>query len=64
MKRVARKFNSFRESEQADRRYYLSLTPEERLDILLDLIAAYRDGLDEAAKGFERVHRIVELPKR
>jgi hypothetical protein len=32
--RVVKKFTSFEEAEEADRQYYLSLTPEERLDIL------------------------------
>jgi hypothetical protein len=56
---VARKFNSFAESERADREYYRSLTPEQRLDILLDLIArAYPEA---ASQPIERVYRIIKL---
>lgn len=59
MEKVARVFRSFEESEEADREYYLSLTPSERMDILLELVNQ-RQG-DDAAKGFQRVWRIVKL---
>jgi hypothetical protein len=49
------------DAEQADDEFYASLTPEERLDILLELVERHRSGLGEAASRFERVHRIVEL---
>ena len=52
-------FRSFAESEQAEREYYRSLTPAQRMDILLDLIHQWQG--DEAAKGFERVYRITKL---
>ena len=52
-------FHSFAESERADREYYLSLSPSERLEILFELIDQYYG--DEAAKGFERVYRITQL---
>jgi hypothetical protein len=58
-KKEYRIFNSFEESERADREYYLSLTPQERLEILFELIHQW-DG-DEADKGFERVYRITRL---
>jgi len=54
-------FNSFAEAERADDEYYASLTPEERLDILLEMIARHQDSENETAKRFERVSRIVEL---
>ncbi|MBI4027014.1 MAG: hypothetical protein HY360_18665 [Verrucomicrobia bacterium] len=38
MKKVGQVFHSFAESDEADRRYYQSLTPEQRMDILRDLI--------------------------
>jgi hypothetical protein len=60
MQKIARIFRSTADSEKADREYYLPLTPEQRLDILLDLVAqAAQDN--EAPKGFERVCRIVKL---
>ncbi|MBI4324547.1 MAG: hypothetical protein HY674_04715, partial [Chloroflexi bacterium] len=39
MQKAVESFNSFRESEQADKKYYLSLTPEQRMEILFELIA-------------------------
>jgi hypothetical protein len=59
METVARKFSSFAESDRADREYYRSLTPEQRLDILLELVARAQD--DEAEQGFARVYRVVKL---
>jgi len=59
MQRVARIFRSFDESEQANKRYYLSLSPEQRMEILMDLINRGRH--DEAEQRFERVYRIVKL---
>ncbi|HLG99691.1 MAG TPA: hypothetical protein VKX49_25510 [Bryobacteraceae bacterium] len=49
-------FRSFEEAEKADRDFYRSLTPEQRLDILLQLIAQHG-----SSKGLERVFRIVKL---
>jgi len=56
-------FDSFAEADRADVEYYAALRPEERLEILLDLIARYRESLGEAAQGFERVHRVTELAR-
>ncbi len=64
MKKVVRRFDSFEESDRADRRYYASLGPRGRLDVLLDLLSAERAGEDEASKGFARVYRVIELPRR
>ena len=61
MERRVAVFDSFAEADRADVEYYAALRPEERLEILLDLIARYRESLGEAAQGFERVHRIIEL---
>ena len=60
MEREYKMFQSFAESDEADRNYYLSLTPVERMEILFELIAQWQG--DEAAKGFERVCRIIERP--
>jgi hypothetical protein len=59
--RTIRIFKSFAEAEDQEHAEYAAMSPEERLDILLDLITRYRESLGEAAEGFERVHRIVEL---
>ncbi len=62
-KNVAR-FSSFEESDRAERRYYLSLSPQERIEILLELVERSGESGGEAVEGFARVHRIVELPQR
>jgi len=64
MERTIRKFRSFAEAERADREYYRSLTPQQRLDILLELVATYTEGLDEAERGFKRVCRVVKRQRR
>ena len=60
MERKVRVFKSFEEAERADAEYYASLTPKERVDILLDLVENYRRSLG-AADRFERVCRITDL---
>lgn len=54
-------FDSFEDADRADVEYYAALRPEERLEILFDLIARHRESLGEAAQRFERVHRVIEL---
>jgi hypothetical protein len=61
MEKELRRFNSFAESDEADRRYYRSLTPEARVEILLEIIARHQESQGEAAEGLARVHRVVEL---
>jgi hypothetical protein len=56
---AVRKFATF---EEADREYYRSLAPAERLSIMIDLI--YPQDGDAAATRFERVYRIVKLGER
>jgi len=54
-------FSSFKEAEEADTAYYASLSPQERVDFLLDIVAQHLESTGEAAKGFERVYRVIEL---
>lgn len=61
MDKVVQQFASFDEADLAEHEAYAAMTPQQRLDVLLDLIAGYREALGEAASRFERVHRIVEL---
>jgi hypothetical protein len=61
MERAVAKFSSHQEAERATLEYYRSLTPEQRLDILLELIEASRKEGDAASERFERVYRIVKL---
>jgi hypothetical protein len=58
--RVVQVFRSFDDADQADDQFYASLTPEERLDVLLELVERHRRALGEAGNRFERVFRIVE----
>ena len=53
-------FSSFEEAEAADKEYYRSLSPAERIQILLVLRNLYSPYDDELTKGFKRVCRIVE----
>jgi hypothetical protein len=61
MERIARIFRSFEDAEKADLEAMAALTPQERVDLLLELVARYRESLGEAAERFERVHRVIEL---
>lgn len=61
MNRLAvQKFNSHQEADKADREYYRSLTPQQRLDLLLELVETYSDA---PPQGFERVYRIIKLER-
>ncbi len=57
-------FSSFREAADADRAFYASLTAQQSLDLLLDLIARYQESMGEAGQRLERVYRVVELARR
>ena len=56
MEKVVAIHRSHEEAEEADNAYYRSLSPEQRLDILLELTRP-----DETQPRLERVYRIVEL---
>jgi hypothetical protein len=52
-------FTSFQEADEADARYYAGLSPQERLDIVLELADRYwRKGED--SQRLARVYRVVE----
>jgi hypothetical protein len=59
MQQTVRVFHSFADSEKAEREYYASLSPEQRLDILLDLIARLHPH--ETEQRLERVYRVIKL---
>jgi hypothetical protein len=62
MERVVRKFASHVEADEADREYYLSLTPQQRMDIMLELVRRYQEGFgNEVAKGLQRIYCIRRL---
>jgi hypothetical protein len=52
-------FHSFAEADKADGEYYRSLTPEQRLEILFDLVKSQQP--DEPEQRLERVCRIIKL---
>ena len=62
MQRVVRKFRSFKEAAAADREFYQSLSGNERVDLLLELVRQHQG--DEADQGLKRVYHIVKLPRR
>ena len=62
MEPVIRQFDSHAEAEAADRNFYRSLTPAQRLEILFDLVTRYREE-HGCSDRLERVYRIVELSR-
>ena len=64
MERVVRIFDSHADAAAADRAELRAMTPQQRLDRALDLIAWYREARGESAQGFARVARIVPLERR
>ena len=58
MEYTVRKFDSHEEADKADREYYGLLTPERRVEILLELVESYTNA---STKGFETVYRFVKL---
>ena len=56
-------FRSFEAAERADDEYYAGLDPQERLGILLDLVAAYRESTGETSERLERVCRVTDLSR-
>lgn len=61
MEKQVRIFASHAEADAADRAYIRSLTPEQRMEMLLDLV---REGTDEASEGFTRVYRTFKRGER
>ena len=62
MPKEGKVFRSWRESEAADKELYQSLTPEERLAMVFELVALATP--DESQQRLERVYRIVKLHER
>ena len=58
MEKTVAKFRDFSEAEKSDREFYRKLSGRERLDILLQL------SKHEPEPRFERVYRVVKLPRR
>jgi hypothetical protein len=62
MEKVVKVSRSFEECDRADKAYYHSLSPEQRLEILFELNSRWpvRDQ-DEASQRLERVYRIIKF---
>ena len=58
MEPIVRKFDSLESAEQADAEYYRSLTPDERVNILLQMVAQVNG---DPPPRFERVFRFLKL---
>ena len=63
VERVWAKFSSHEEARQANLAYYRGLTPQQRLDILLELISLFRKEGDASSERLERVCRISQLQR-
>jgi hypothetical protein len=59
VEKVIRISRSFAEADKADFEYYQSLTPEQRLDILGELISLAQP--DETKQRLKRVCRVIKL---
>jgi hypothetical protein len=57
----AKIFNNFEDADRADDEYYMSLSPEKRVDILLELVTRHHKLEYETPQRFARVYRITEL---
>jgi hypothetical protein len=63
MEPVVRVFRSHQQADEADREFYASLTPEQRVDIVLQLQNMLRDPNDPASERLAPVYRIVPLER-
>ena len=61
MRRIERtwRFTTPEEADERDREYYRSLTPNERVAELLELIDAWTGA---SQQGLERTYRVVSIP--
>ena len=62
MQKTITVLRSFEDADRAEKEYYRRLTPQERLEILLELNARWlrRDDA-EPSEGLARVYRIAKL---
>ena len=58
VQKTVRKFQTLAEADKVNREFYRNLSPEERLNILLQL------SKHEPERRLERVYRVTKLPRR
>ena len=63
VERTVQRFADFQEADRATLLYYRSLTPAQRIEILLELIERAQENGDATRQGLARVYRIVKLPR-
>ncbi len=61
MDRILRTFDQFADADEADWQFYESLSPQERLNMLLEIIAQTVESSGEATERLERIYRVIEL---
>lgn len=61
MEKISKIYHSHSEADQADSEYYASLSPNQRVEILLELISNYASSYyDGFTEGFKRVYKIID----
>ena len=63
IEKIVQKFQSAVEADRADRAYYRSLTPQRRLDIMLEIIYNHHTGGNPDAT-LPRLSRVCRVVKR
>ena len=61
MDRVFKKFDNFAEADRAEDQYYMEMSPNKRVELLLELVSQYGTIFGESSEGFERVFRVAPL---
>ncbi len=59
-----RVFDSLQEADEDDVAFYSAMTPQQRLNLVLELSARTWGEADEAVEGRPRAYRAVELDPR
>ena len=63
MTRPVHKFDGFAEADAANREYYASLTPEERLSLVFEISRRHCEANGQSDEGLARVFRVVDLAR-
>ena len=64
MEKVVRIFKSHEEADEADRQFYASLTPQQRMDMMVELLDFRGYEKIGAPERLERVYRVVKREQR